>query len=411
MNSLLLSVLGNCTLPAQLHFLLHYRSITQRDFSTKLEISPMTLYNWLSGRISPSKAKYFRRISALLQCLPELLLQGSENCNPAVPDFPVLLRRRLSLHLSIRETASFLHLSESTLRKWEETAKAPAPYREILNALYSETAKAGHCRKESLSNLRILSSLSVQQVSELLQVRESDYWKWEWENAVPLDYLVPVSRLWNTGIREIPAGSCRPHMDRALALKCVRTACGISVRVLTRDYRITAYQSYERGSSVPSFSTLSRILSVFGTSTDEFLSACFRPACCERLEYLRKTQTPLSVHALHCCLRIQPNQYMQGLISGKSFRRFCLITDSLPYQLFLPLQPEEKDFSEDRLPPHALKRLRLRYNLSVEEAAEWLSLAPGTIRAFESGSRKISLYQIRALSSRFTSGIRALFEL
>ena len=412
MNELLIRSLEQTPLPVQIAFLLHYRKIRHTDFSRKLAVSPATLSNWLSGKTRPKPGKYVPAAAEILDCPPEMLMKGAglpfsaDSCVPSGP----LIRSRIALHLSCGEIARFLRITDSQMYKWEKAVSVPDPFGSVLNALFSVLSGDVFARKQNLSELRIRAGLSVRELSRQLCVREKVYWKWEWQNALPLNYLNIVSLFYRIPVCALPAGPDLTVSGRAVSLKFVRICTGISLRDMTGKHGFASYQSYEDGSSVPDYATLRRILDIFGVSTDLFLSRFPLPADYERLEFLRQTRCPLSETAVCRQLNLSPGIYRQGFLPARARFRFNILTDSLPFQLYLPLSPAEKQVLYGDFCPERLRSGRILCGLSAADAAAAVMLSPVTVRSFENGARQPGKYVIRALSDRYSTGTETMFE-
>ena len=411
MNELLVRSLEFIPLPVQLDFLLHYLKIRYSDFSGKLGIAPATLSNWLSGKTRPKPEKYAVRMASLLDCPPELLVRGASL--PYAPGGSVssgsLVRKRLALHLSCGETAHFLRITDSQLYKWEKSGEVPDPFGSVLDALYAVLSEEVFSRKENLSVLRFRTGLSVRELSRQLCVSEKVCWRWEWQNAVPLDCLNIAALYYGVSVSSLPSGPDQLLSLRPLSLKFLRVCAGITLRAMTGKYGFSSYQSYEDGQSVPDYPVLCRILDVLGISPECFLTHSLFPSSYERLEYLRQTRSPLSENAVCRQLDLTPGNYRNGFLPSRAKHRFGILTDSLPFQLFLPLSPAENRVLRGDFHPEHLRLARQRNGLSAESAAASLMLSPATIRAFENGTRHPSRYILRMLADRYFTGAAAFF--
>lgn len=411
MNELLVQALEFTPLPVQLGFLLHYLKIRHSDFSGKLGITPATLSNWLSGKIRPKPEKYAAGMASLLDCPPELLIRGASL--PYVPGGGVssgsLVRKRLALRLSCGETARFLRVTDSQLCKWEKAGEIPDPFGSVLNALYATLSGEVFSRKENLSVLRFRTGLSVRELSRQLCVPEKACWRWEWQNALPLDCLNIFALYYGVSVSSLPSGPDQLLSLRPLSLKFLRVCAGITLRAMAGKYGFSSYQSYEDGHSVPDYPVLCRILDILGISPERFLTHSLFPSSYERLEFLRQTKSPLSETAVCRQMDLTPGNYRNGFLTARARHRFGILTDSLPFQLFLPLSSAENQVLRGDFHPEYLRQARQRNGLSAESVAASLMLSPVTVRAFENGTRQPSRYILRMLADRYSTGAATFF--
>ena len=154
---------------------------------------------------------------------------------------------------------------------------------------------------------------------------------------------------------------------------------------------------------------LCRILDILGISPERFLTHSLFPSSYERLEFLRQTKSPLSETAVCRQMDLTPGNYRNGFLPARARHRFGILTDSLPFQLFLPLSSAENQVLRGDFHPEYLRQARQRNGLSAESAAASLMLSPVTVRAFENGTRQPSMYILRMLADRYSTGAATFF--